>query len=176
MISILRLTARKVFFLMVITPILLIIIGALLAKLTGYSSWTMWAAIGMALAMCLTYYGWQWAVAKHIYRHLGVFPPSFALFKWLFLGAILMSFLILPALKVLLASIKDYLDLLAILPLICFVFSIYLISKNLRKAEAMKFNRAHTSIFIDMLLIWLLPIGIWFIQPRIKKLFFEPEP
>lgn len=54
----------------------------------------------------------------------------------------------------------------------CIIYSLYFIAKELKSVEwgrPVTFNDFAGEFF----LIWFYPIGIWFIQPRINKLFDE---
>lgn len=51
----------------------------------------------------------------------------------------------------------------------CFLFSYHFVAKILKTAESHR--KADFSSYVgDFFLIWLFPIGIWFIQPRINNL------
>lgn len=54
--------------------------------------------------------------------------------------------------------------------MICFLYVFYFITKNLLMVEGEgKIGQLeHAKLF---LLIWMFPIGIWFIQPRVNKMF-----
>jgi hypothetical protein len=59
---------------------------------------------------------------------------------------------------------------LHMLSMVCMFYGLYFISKNLVMAE--RNNKVKFSSFSrEFFLIWFLPIGIWFIQPRINKLY-----
>lgn len=51
----------------------------------------------------------------------------------------------------------------------CILHTIYFVAKTIRSAELKR--NAHFSTFVgDFFLIWIFPVGIWFIQPRINAL------
>ena len=54
--------------------------------------------------------------------------------------------------------------------LFCFLYCIRLVAKSLKMAEIKK-TAVLKEYLGDFFLIWFFPIGIWFIQPRINKLF-----
>lgn len=65
--------------------------------------------------------------------------------------------------------------------LFCIIYSLYFIAKTLVSAELQR--EAHFSDYIgEFFLTWILPVGIWFLQPRInaivnqEKSLFEPKP
>lgn len=52
----------------------------------------------------------------------------------------------------------------------CFFYCIYFIGKALKIVECQK-NMTFNDCIVEILLIWIFPIGVWVIQPRINKLF-----
>lgn len=57
----------------------------------------------------------------------------------------------------------------------CMLFALYFIAKALKSVEIMK--QARFNDFIgEFFLFWFFPIGIWFLQPRINKLFDDNLP
>lgn len=52
----------------------------------------------------------------------------------------------------------------------CFFYCIYFIGKALKIVECQK-NMTFIDCIVEILLIWIFPIGVWVIQPRINKLF-----
>jgi len=57
-----------------------------------------------------------------------------------------------------------------VLVIFCFSYSCYFVAKTLKTAELQE--KGNYSNYVgDFFLIWLFPIGIWFIQPRINNLF-----
>jgi len=169
--DIIKIKAWKIFVLLIIAPAVSIILGVILAKVTNGTLWSMIGALCATLTLCITYYGWLWTAGKYLYRDCtNMVRPNFQLFNYLFFSSIFLAFLILPILKTFLPSgFESFLRWLSLIPLLCFLICIYLIAKNLGRVEKEKFNEDN-NIFIDTILIWLLPLGIWFIQPRIKKL------
>lgn len=169
--DIIKIKAWKIFALIIIAPMVAIILGAILAKITSGAYWTILGGLCATLTMCVTYFGWLWTAGKYLYKDcINIVRPNFKLFNYLFFGSIFLAFLILPVLKMFLTSGFDsFLRVLSLVPPLCFAICIYLIAKNLGRVEKEKFNKDH-NIFVDSILIWLLPLGIWFIQPRIRKL------
>lgn len=59
--------------------------------------------------------------------------------------------------------------ILNILILFCLLFSIHLVAKIIKTTELQK--KVNFSDYVgEFILIWLFPIGVWFIQPRINNL------
>jgi hypothetical protein len=52
----------------------------------------------------------------------------------------------------------------------CILHTLYFVAKSLKTAEQQKVVRV-SDFAGDFALLWLFPIGIWFIQPRINQLF-----
>lgn len=174
--NLIKIKAWKVFALIIIVPALIIILGAILVKMTNMTQWTMIAAICAALTMCITYFGWLWTVAQNVHKkYTNIFRPSFNTFNYLFFGSISLGFIILPMLKAFLTSEFDsFLGLLGLVTPLCFLLCVYLIARSLGRGEKQEFNKEN-NILIDSVLIWLLPLGIWFIRPRIKKLLYSQQ-
>ncbi len=57
----------------------------------------------------------------------------------------------------------------------CMVYALYFVAKNLALAERQQPVR-FSDYLGPLLLLWFLPLGIWFIQPRVNKLFAETTP
>ncbi len=61
------------------------------------------------------------------------------------------------------------------LAVFCMFYDLYFVSKNLVLAETSK-----SASFYDyarpFFLIWVFPVGVWFIQPRINRLYRQPTP
>ncbi|MBT6053242.1 MAG: hypothetical protein HOI47_21345 [Candidatus Scalindua sp.] len=58
--------------------------------------------------------------------------------------------------------------------LFCMIYVSYFVAKNLTMAEKYKIA-GFLEIYILILLVFGWPIGIWFIQPRVNKLFKEKK-
>ena len=55
----------------------------------------------------------------------------------------------------------------------CFFYCIFFIGKALKMVECQR-NMTFNDCVVEILLIWIFPIGVWVIQPRINKLFETP--
>jgi len=51
----------------------------------------------------------------------------------------------------------------------CMFYIIYFVSKTLKMAELQR-NVSFSDYAGEFFLIWLYPIGIWFVQPKINEL------
>jgi hypothetical protein len=88
-----------------------------------------------------------------------VFPY---LYTFIFIAVLLRSNPSLPALLILIA--------LNLLAMFCLLYPFYFIAKSLVQAEAGK-----PATFYDyagpFFLLWFFPVGVWFTQPRINRLY-----
>lgn len=69
--------------------------------------------------------------------------------------------------------IPDYFELFLLLHIIvsaCLIYCIYFTAKSL-KAAILQRPVTLADYFVELLLIWFFPLGVWFIQPEINKLF-----
>jgi hypothetical protein len=125
------------------------------------------------------YYGWLWSIVSVAVSNL----PAGARMKLLYFRiAVLVSVTVLVVVEILRSSSSEYVDnfkFLAdksglLIPLIsigviCYFFVIGFVAKALKAAELDRKVKFH-EYFIDCLLLWVYPIGMWFIQPRINIL------
>lgn len=176
MTMILKIDSWKIFFGIIIFPIISIAVGVLLSKLTQNPNWSVFAPVIAALSMCFTYFGWLWTAGVSIYKTPEQeSQPNPNIFKALFIYSTVFSFIISPFLKVYLADqYKLPLTLLSFISLLSFLTCIYLIVKNLKNAEKNN-HENRNSLILDFILVWFLPIGIWFIQPRVRKIITAGE-
>lgn len=139
---------------------------------------------------------WQWAVATGLqsYMHPEMRPllvkrfKFFFFFPWIYMLIFGTFFPI-----ILLSSVNGHPNLGLLIPFIlimiichffalfCFIYTLYFIAKTLVSAELQR--EAHFSDYIgEFFLTWILPVGIWFLQPRINAIvnrentLFEPKP
>jgi hypothetical protein len=131
---------------------------------------------------------WQWAVATRLqrfmhphmrplavqrYKIFALVPPSYIalisiLFPMVIIGNLTPSSNFGPSIASFL-SFFAFLFIGNLLVIFCAIYCLYFTSKTLVSAELQR--EAHFSDYIgDFFLIWLYPIGIWFIQPRINAL------
>ncbi len=174
--KILRLKSWQIFGLIIIMPILFIILGVDLAKATGIQIFMPILALISALTLMISYYGWIWNAGIVIYNQ-GNFNRKLNLtaFKLLFILAMFLFLIITPILKKVLN--EEYLYLLQIIGLISvisFFYCIYFITESIRNLEKQR-NAQKSYLLIDFILIWILPIGIWILQPRIKEILSYKE-
>lgn len=77
-----------------------------------------------------------------------------------------------PGMLVQMISIGIIVFFVHLFAIFCFFHTIYFAAKTIRSAELQR-NATFSDFAGDFFLIWLFPIGIWFIQPRINKLIDE---
>jgi hypothetical protein len=154
----------------------LLTLGGILGRTIDNQGFGLLIAGTAVITICLTYFGWLWTVATFVYsENKTATAISLRLFKSLFLSAIAFSFFINPILKSWnIPELVNILRILGLLSTLCFLFCIYLIASILGKLQKDKLNE-DSNIVLDFFLIWLLPIGIWFIQPRLKTLLSLTE-
>ena len=58
-----------------------------------------------------------------------------------------------------------------LLTILCTVYMMYVTAKALKSVETQKESLKLDGFIGEIMLIYVFPIGIWFIQPRINKIF-----
>jgi hypothetical protein len=138
------------------------------------------------LGLTLLTYGWYWAVGNGLFSRL---PDQAALNLNVFQTAIYISIGITIASNVLPFTLEtDFLSptsgisgffsisiLLAIVNSICMIFILYFLAKLIKSAE-LKRRARFGDYFGTFLLIFLFPIGIWFVQPKVTRLYSSEPP
>jgi hypothetical protein len=94
---------------------------------------------------------------------------------WVFRTALLCPLVVYASLFILAFTTSAQIPQQAILPLhllalISFLYLQIFVSKNLVSAETGK-SASFSAYLGTSLLIWFWPIGVWFVQPRINRLF-----
>ena len=127
-------------------------------------------------------YSWVWSVAIGLQKYV---PSEVKLkvnrFKVFFM--IPLVYILLIVITVLFAVFSEDFNpmiFLAVVPLhlfsiFCMFHNIYFVAKTLRTVELQRQIRSDNYIG-ELFLVWFLPIGIWFIQPRINRIVEEREP
>jgi hypothetical protein len=174
--KILRLKSWQTFGLIIIIPILLIISGAIMSRISGINAIGTIFSVFAVLTMMISYYGWIWSAGVLIYRNSNSkIKLSLNSFKLLFRLALFLFLIINPILKKVLNEESSYLiQIVGLTSLLSFLYCIYFIVVSVRNIEEER-NIKAGSLFLDFILIWILPIGIWFIQPRVKEIFSNTD-
>ena len=151
--------------LMIAVPIIGTLMVVLVANLTGISGLISIVTPLLFLAIIITYFGWLWNAGTH----LPTDRPSRRLFDIVYLSSLFCAFIVVPTLGVIakesLASLQDVIRLLNFGGLL---YCVHLIRKGFHKRMA-EAGLPTAPVFVDFLLIWILPIGIWFIQPKMIR-------
>lgn len=174
MYRLLNLKSWQIFGLIVIIPFLLILLGGILSKTTEIITFSTIAILGATLTLMVTYYGWIFCAGVKLNKQvLSENKLNLSLFKSLFILALILFIVINPIIK------KTFVDdgliitrINGLLAFISFLYCIYFVTKSLRNIEKER-NIKSGNIFLDFILIWILPIGIWTIQPRISRIFAD---
>lgn len=139
------------------------------------------APLLLMMLVIAVFFAWFYALGTNLYKKL---PPTvnmslvrFKIFLFIPVAYILFICVFLAFIfsNVTAGNPLNPLVFLFIVPLhlfsiFCIFYSLYFIAKTLKAVEWQKpvtFNEFAGEFF----LIWFFPIGIWFIQPRINKLF-----
>jgi cell division protein FtsW (lipid II flippase) len=96
-------------------------------------------------------------------------------FKLFFVLALFLFLIITPILKNVLSEGSEYvIRIVGLTSLFSFFYCVYFIAKSIRNLETER-NIKTSSLFLDFILIWILPIGIWIIQPRVNRILSYKE-
>lgn len=160
-----------IFSLMIGVPIIGTIIVVLMATAMGLPGLIPLGTVVLCLPLVIIYFGWLWNAGVHLIGN----PQNRRLFKILSLSSLVCAFLIVPSLLVMeKANFTFLVEIIRLLNFAAFLYCIHLIRKGLheRTEEA---GSPVRSTAVDFISIWILPIGIWFIQPRIQQAL-KPRP
>ncbi|WP_075603989.1 hypothetical protein [Saccharicrinis aurantiacus] len=176
MTKILRLKSWQTFGLIIILPIIFIILGAILSIITGIKASVILLSFIAAITMMISYYGWIWTAGIAMYKQgITYSKRKLNVFKLLFVLALFFSLFIIPILKTALSVESLYLiQIIGLVPLVSFFYCIYFTAKSIRNIEMQRKIRT-SYMFLDFVLIWILPIGIWIIQPRVNEILSNKE-
>ena len=172
----LKLKHWQIFSLIIIAPIFLIIFGGVISKVTGIRFLGTFFASIAALTIIISYFGWIWTTGNLLFRHgIKIKIINFKVFNFCFILSLVLFFGLIPYLKTVLSTENMYLiNILTIIYILFFFYCIFFIAKSLNFIEnqnSMKTN----PLFLDFLLIWILPIGIWLIQQRLKRILLNDK-
>lgn len=123
------------------------------------------------LIMIFSIFGWIWSVVNVLYRKLPT-KETFNIWKFRIIFLMTISILIWILWKVENNLIKNNVLLLILGVFTYLGFMIYLVlttAKTIKSVELQKEVSTQDS-FLDAILIWIFPLGIWIIQPRINAL------
>lgn len=145
------------------------------------------------LAFSMIFYVWIWSVATGLQKRLPENATmNFKLFKIAFFSLLIFSLLIVGAMiyafsfakeifvngindsnnVTTLGSIVPFLGLISIvyiLVLAAMFYIFYFTAKTIKMAEY-QHDVKLSDYIAEIFMVWLLPIGIWFIQPKVNKI------
>lgn len=124
------------------------------------------------------FYGWYWSV---VFGLGGIIPrkarPDTKRFKLLFFLSLIFTVILIPLFSIQ-SSATPVFGLFAfilplhILALIGLLYCMYFTAKTIKTAQ-LKQNASYSDFAGLFFLLWIFPIGIWIIQPKINKLIIE---
>jgi len=162
-------------------PVLLHIIDSVFSP-SAYFSYYYVAPFITLIGLGLIF-SWYWTIGVNIFKklpqginmHLKRFKALLVTTAFLLFLTVFLQNLLSDALSD--GGLPDWFFWLIILQLItmpCMLYCIYFIAKSLKASEK---NRDATSSDYsgEFMMLLFLPIGVWFLQPRIKKLFEDRQ-
>lgn len=174
----------QIFVLIVAVPIVLEVIGFVVMALTREPVALM-VCFGLMMIIALgTQFGWLYNVGTALAEKLG---PNSGLNVRRFKNFVLVPAIYLGMLVILMAIVglvimnngrpSPYMALLFIIiipmhlfSVFCIFYSIWFIAKSLKMAE--RWNHVEFGDYVgEFFLTWFIFVGIWFLQPRINRLF-----
>ena len=179
----------QIFILLLVVPVVFELFGAIAIALTHrIEAFIVCVFVVMLIAMIIQF-GWFYTVGSALGEKLGsnsgmnvkrfrsfVLVPAFYITAFILLMLIFMLSIFENGFP----SPYFAFAILIIFPLhlfsiFCIFYSIWFIAKSLKMVE--KWNHVEIGDYIgDFFLVWFLVIGIWFIQPRINRLFDSTLP
>jgi hypothetical protein len=124
-------------------------------------------AITLSVAMSIYAILWIWSYGSFL---SSVTPEAIRLKLWFFRIAVISPFLYLPVSNIEPVSIWNWFLPFDLFCLFCALYAAFFVARSLILAETGK-HGTFTDCLLTFLLLWLWPIGIWFFQPRINRLF-----
>ena len=168
--NLIKLKHWQIFGLIIVIPPLLIILGSTLFKMTEIKFLNSIFPLIAALTMAITYYGWIWSITVNLYKYVSV-DIHFDLdkFKNYFRLSLIIFLVITPLVKMFLGPNSGLISsMLGLASISLFFYCIYLTS-TITHCIIQKNSKKTFHPIIDFILVWLLPIGIWIIQPNINQ-------
>ncbi len=184
----LRLKHWQLFILMFAIPIILQILLEV-SIFSGAPVNPFWVLLILVMVLYLApFFGWIYTLGTNLYEKLPPEAPmklrKFKLFFWfpvVYLTLALCTICILPrflnegsspiAPSNLIILILCFL-VVHLFSIFCIFYCIYFLAKSLKAVELQR-SITSSDYIGDFLLFWFFFIGIWFIQPRINKIFGE---
>lgn len=179
--TLLTLKHWQAFILLFVLPFVFQVIG-MLAIALNQDAGAIVVALPLFIVMVMVlYFGWFYTLGTHLHKKLpDTIPMNLKKFKWFLFFPILYILLICI---VVLSLVNSTLNegppnpalFLVIIPLhlfsiFCIFYCMYFIAKALKSLELQR-TKSFSDFALEFVLIWMFPIGIWIIQPRLNKIF-----
>ncbi len=158
----------QIFSLLIAAPILIIVLGGIVSKFTSNSMPMGVFPLLASLVMMICYFGYVWTLGIVLPKSMkqnfkdGTFKLFFRTSLTLFILTIIITFFQLDQSASLIANLR-------LIAFLCFLYCIYLITERLKSIELNRRIYASSQL-ADFFSIWILPFGIWIIQPRVNNL------
>lgn len=127
--------------------------------------------VELSFLLMICFLGWMWSMGTFLNS---IIKPELRMRTEFFCFSLfyppLYSVAFLAVLEKRSASLFAMILPFHLLALICLIYQLNFVSKSLAVAEtgSPKIFRGYAGLF---LMIWFFPIGIWFVQPRINRLY-----
>ncbi|CAN5900676.1 hypothetical protein BH11BAC7_BH11BAC7_15480 [soil metagenome] len=174
----------QIFILIFVAPVVIELIGFMLALTTRHPE-VLFVCVFIMMAIILgVQFGWFYnvgtALANRVNPNGGMNVKrfrNFVLIPVIYIGALMLGMIVFGFFMMNSGRPSPYTGLLLIIvipmhffSMFCIFYSIWFISKSLKMAE--RWTHVELSDYIgDFFLTWFLFVGIWFIQPRINRMF-----
>lgn len=128
------------------------------------------------VAFMLCYLGWLWSMGSYLNS---IVQPALRLnigfFRFALIYPALYVFVFISSFQSINPVVLAVIFPLHVFAMYCMLYQLYFVSKSLALAETAK-----PASFYDyagpFFLIWFFPIGVWFIQPRVNRLYAAEAP
>ena len=166
----------QLFFLIIIMPTFLTMI--LISFLfTSHSDLLLVIAPIPIILSVLMLYGWIYSIGVNLLNKMSLTTKrQIMYFKVaVFIPALYMIYFGYNFTKVMLNMLNSGMGgamiIMHLLTILCTVYMMYVTAKALKSVETQKESLKLDGFIGEIMLIYVFPIGIWFIQPRINKIF-----
>jgi hypothetical protein len=174
----------QIFILIFAIPLVVEIFGFIIAAVTRMPEFIFVVVFLVMMLAIGTQFGWFYnvgtALAQKVDGHGGINLSrfrSFSLIPAIYISALMLGMIVFGIFMLNHGRPSPFLAflLIVIIPMhffsiFCIFYSIWSISKSLKMVE--RWNHVDLGDYIgEFFLVWFLVVGIWFIQPRINRLF-----
>ena len=125
----------------------------------------------MTILFAGVYYGWLYALGVNLNKKLpSTVNMNLKKFKCCLLIPIVCMLLVIYFTDIFNLIFPIVMLILSLVSMYCIFYCFYFIAKALKAVESQEPNEDFLGEFFYL---WFFPIGIWFIQPRVNKIFDE---